>query len=803
MSKASNLTRLKGAGFNVPPFVVIPAAVFASFRASLPGPASEHSFLEAPLPAQIESDIAALARSLESDYLAVRSSMGGEDSDRHSFAGQLESVLRVPNDREAVITAVRRCWASAYGLRVSSYRQRRALHDHTFEMEVILQAMLEPEASGIMFTADPVKRDKDWIVISVTPGLGDKLALGEETGETVRVRHRDGEVDGGVSVLSREQIVELRAAATAIEKLFGGPQDIEFCYQHRLLFLLQSRPISTQLQSERILWDNSNITESYSGVTSPMTFSIIRGAYARVYRDFLGMMGAVRVNDEVLRQLLGLYDGQVYYQMLNWYEALRSLPAFEQNRAFMEQMMGVKQPAAAELRSKRGGAPALATWAVRMIYLHTTSQRRADEFLERFGRIHLEWQSKNPGSMSPQELYTAYRYLEENVLGDWRAPILADFMAMIFYGALRRLSERWLAPQSAVHNDILAGEGGIESMAPARRVSELAEMVRRDDRLTTAFGEEPAEALRQIRERDELASFRLAFEDYLREYGDRCMNELKLEEPNLRDNPRPLIEWIAASARQPAETGRESRVRAGAEAQLKRLPLPKRAILGWLVNNTRRYVRNRENMRFARSRLYGMLRGILNSLGKQWFEQNILKNAHDIYFLTIDEVFDYVHGAAVTQDLAALSELRRGEYEAHRARGLLPNRFETLGIPYMDAPRDLLAVARIDEGTLQGTGCCSGTVRGEARVITATSGVRSLEGHILVAERTDPGWIFLFPTASGILVERGSPLSHSAIVAREMGKPIIVNIPGLTRLVQDGAALEMDGQRGTVRILDR
>ncbi len=802
MSKASNLARLQEAGFNVPRFVVIPASAFRSFKASLPGPSTEADCLESPLPEGLESEIAAAARSLAASLLAVRSSMSGEDSERHSFAGQLDSCLRVPNTGQAVMSAVRRCWASAYGARVNSYRREHGLDHDTFDMEVIVQEMVEPDASGILFTADPVKRERDWMVISVTPGLGDKLAQGGETGETIRVRHASGEIDGEISVLSREQIAELSTTAKAIETLFGGPQDIEFCYGAGQLFVLQSRPVSTPLDTEKILWDNSNITESYSGVTSPMTFSIIRGAYARVYRDFLRMMGAARVDEEVLRHLLGLYDGQVYYQMLNWYEALRALPAFEQNRAFMEQMMGVKQPAAAELRSKRGGL-AVAAWAARMIYLHATSQRRTDEFLARFGRVRRDWQGLDPGRMGPHQLYAAYRGLEDNVLGNWRAPLLSDFMAMIFYGALRRLSERWLGSQSPVHNDILAGDGQIESMEPARRVAQLADSVRRDDRLMTVFGEEPGQALRKIREDDELASFRHEFETYLNEYGDRCMNELKLEEPNLRDDPRPLIEWIAAAARQPAETGRESRVRSGAEEHLKRLPLPKRAILGWVVNNTRRYVRNRENMRFARSRLYGMLRGILNSLGTQWSRQSILKTPHDIYFLTIDEVFDYLHGTAVTQDLAALAELRRHQYEAHGARAMLPNRFETLGIPYLDAPRDLLQAAQLTEGTLRGTGCCSGTVRGEARVITGTTGVHSLEGHILVAERTDPGWIFLFPTASGILVERGSPLSHSAIVAREMGKPIIVNIRGLTKLVRDGARLEMDGQRGTVRILDQ
>jgi pyruvate,water dikinase len=128
----------------------------------------------------------------------------------------------------------------------------------------------------------------------------------------------------------------------------------------------------------------------------------------------------------------------------------------------------------------------------------------------------------------------------------------------------------------------------------------------------------------------------------------------------------------------------------------------------------------------------------------------------------------------------------------------LPDRFETFGIPYLDTPRDLLTRSSSNGNTLHGTGCCSGIVRGKARVVQHVNGINNLGGDILVAERTDPGWVFLYPSASGILVERGSPLSHSAIVAREMGKPIIVNIPYLTLYVKTGDEIEMDGARGTV-----
>src|SRR5258706_2378310 len=509
------------------------------------------------------------------------------------------------------------------------------------------------------------------------------------------------------------------------------------------------------------------------------------------------------MDEAVLRNMIGFYNGQVYYQMLNWYGALSWLPAFEQNRRFMEQMMGVKQSAGQETRRHGGGWLTLARWILYMIGLHRTCERRVQAFSVHFSRVLAEYQDRDFTSMSPRQLRAAYLDLETRVVGEWRAPILNDFFCMIFFGALRRLSESWLDPGGTLHNDLLAGDGAIESMQPARQVQTLAGQVRGDAGLSAIFKLEAAETLQRMRTQAAFSSFNADFDTYLQRYGDRCMNELKLEEPNLRDDPLPLIRSIAAAAERPVELGGESPVRARAEARILELAWFKRPLFRWVLRHARRPVRNRENLRFARSRLFGLLRGILNALGRQWTQAGKLARPEDIYYLTIGEIWDFVEGTAVTQNLSALVALRQAEYETYRTKSApLPDRFETFGIPYLDTPRDLLtSLASSDGKTLQGTGCCSGRVRGPAQVVRSVDGGSELGGDILVAERTDPGWVFLYPSASGILGERGSPLSHSAIVAREMGKPIVVNIPNLTARIKNGDEIEMDGGKGIVWLL--
>lgn len=803
MSKASNLSALKAAGFNVPAFVVVPADLLAAFIATVTPPPTAESICAAPWPTALAAQVTQVAAQLPNARagLAVRSSMFGEDSERHSFAGQLDSFLNVSGEA-ALLEAVRACWASAYGERAMAYRQQHGLGAGLVAMEVILQAMIPAEVSGVIFTADPVARDPRWLLISAAAGLGEKLVQGDVPGETYRVNRESRAISAEGSVLDQSQIAALAQAAEAIEAHFGRPQDIEFALAGGVIWILQARPITVPIYSERMLWDNANITESYSGATSPLTFSVIRSAYAQVYRQFLALMGVRSVDDNVLRNLLGYYQGQVYYQLLNWYAGLALLPAFRVNRGFMEQMMGVKQSAGEQARPGRGqGAAVAAAWALtswlgRVLALHRTHERRVREFLDHTNSVLAEYRAKDLEAMSPHQLRAAYLDLESRVLGRWQAPIVTDFFAMIFFGVLRQLSGRWIGLEGVLPNDLLAGNGAIESLQPVREVQAMARQVRDDPRLRLLFAlPDPAATLTGLRQQPAAAAMLQTFDDYLRLYGDRRSNELKLEEPSLRDDPAHLVGLIRSAAEHPAESTGGVPVRAGAEKRLAQLKFWQRPLFGWVLAEARRHVRDRENMRFQRARVFGVLRRLFNALGRQWAQAGLIEQPSDIYYLTVSDIWDFVEGTATVQNLSGLVALRRAEQVGHAAAAL-PDRFETLGVPYLDQPRDLLARVESADGSLRGVGCCSGRVAGRARVVADAAGLVGVDGDILVAERMDPGWVFLFPSASGILVERGSPLSHSVIVARELGKPIIVNIPGLTRHVKTGDQLEMDGAQG-------
>jgi pyruvate,water dikinase len=277
----------------------------------------------------------------------------------------------------------------------------------------------------------------------------------------------------------------------------------------------------------------------------------------------------------------------------------------------------------------------------------------------------------------------------------------------------------------------------------------------------------------------------------------------------LHDDPLLLLRSIGqlAGAQLPLDrpgqaiTNYQSPAEARIRSALASNPL-RRLIFNWVLKNARILIRNRENLRFERTRLFGRARLIFLELGCKFQAQGFLADARDIFYLTVEEVLSLVEGTAVTTDFKSLVTLRRAEFEAYQNQPFPPNRFETRGIPYqglefgvhIQNPKSEI----VNLKSLRGLGCSPGVVRGRVRIVTDPKTAQLQPGEILVAERTDPGWIMLFPMAAGLLVEYGSLLSHSAIVSRELGLPAIVSLTGVTHWLKDGEWVEFDGSTGIV-----
>lgn len=233
------------------------------------------------------------------------------------------------------------------------------------------------------------------------------------------------------------------------------------------------------------------------------------------------------------------------------------------------------------------------------------------------------------------------------------------------------------------------------------------------------------------------------------------------------------------------------------------MPKPSYLLFRWVLGRARRHVKERENMRFARTRVFGIARELFNAMGTKLYQTGSLDDPRDIFYLEVEEVLGFVKGTTTSGNLQGLASLRKKEFQRYQIEEPPGDRFETTGMVWHG--NDFLGkeVAERSEVSLvlRGYGCCPGIIKGITKVVFSPRDDCLQRGEILVAKETDPGWIALFPLASGLLIERGSVLSHSAILARELGIPTIVGIARLTQTIKSGQFVEMDGARGTVTII--
>ncbi|MFI0817540.1 PEP/pyruvate-binding domain-containing protein [Streptomyces sp. NPDC021098] len=877
--KFARQARMASAGLPVPHFFCLPASLFTRTLAPVrprllailrrldhadPDRLAEQSdalrrlVLDVPVPLPVAR---AVHRAYDEVFgphavVSVRSSMVGprgrasEDSAEDAFAGIGESFLYVTRDQ--VLERVRECWASGFGTRALLYRAARSTAaTEDFAVSVGVQRMVFGRRSFVLFTCDPLTGARDR-VLAAGLGIGEGVVqekvpvdhhfIDRRTG-AVRsvVAHKSERVEEDptrpgsgprlLPVHGRErdepaltdgQIRRITELGDRVERLFGCPQDIEGTLtEDGAPHLLQARPVVLDLGGQR-LWSNANITESYPGVTTALTYSFAQRFYREDFRDFyrrLGVSPAVLARHENdLRSMLGLLNGRVYYSLSAWYTLHRLSPTFPLWRASFERMMGMS-PSVTDVRPDRlatspGRLPETAAALLRLAWLRAVHVPAARSF-DRWWQQTIARHRVAARTADPLQLARLMRSLWREAGERWGLTLVNDVLLQTAETAVMRLFSRWLPGADAgLHSDLLCGGEENRSVTILMSLVDLAERIRATPGLLDALADEdpgkpPEELLRRIED----GAFGTDIADRMRAHGaahgDRGLQELKLEVPVPREQPSQLLRLAGEYARggltREHLRGREAATRRAAEERLRTLlaghPV-RRWVLRSLLAQQRRYINIREDTRYSRSELFGFGRQIYRRLGTELAARGALEAAEDVVHLTEEEILGHFDGGAVTDDLRGLARLRKAEHLSRAALGVeLPADFATMG-----PVRDGLPTTERDARPgprLRGLGSSGGVVRGTARVvIDPHQRVDPTDDLILVARETDPGWLFLMLSARGIVVERGTLLSHTAISGRKFGIPTVVALPGATRRIPDGARVEMDGATGTVTILD-
>jgi pyruvate,water dikinase len=322
---------------------------------------------------------------------------------------------------------------------------------------------------------------------------------------------------------------------------------------------------------------------------------------------------------------------------------------------------------------------------------------------------------------------------------------------------------------------------------------------------------EPEEALGKLRESYELRALYTEIDAYLREYGCRCADEAKLETDDLTYDSSPifvLLKTYISNPTQSTETRRDDKTdrRKEAELLISKMGGMRRWIMRWLVKQCSAAIADRESLRLLRSRTYGVPRRIFRAMGEHLYKLNLISSPKDIFWLTVDELENLIQGKAVSLDLKGMIHLRSTEYATYDQTPVPAERLVSRGLPALTSIYSAFHQQHQTQGVkdsniLVGTSCYPGRVEGKALVARTYTEAKVVNREILVAERTDPGWVTLYPVCSALVVERGSLLSHSAVVARELGLPTIIGVSGLTSSIRSGQHLIVDAGAGEVHIV--
>lgn len=714
---------------------------------------------------------------------AVRSSAIDEDSESNSFAGIHETFLNVK--KSDVLEKILEVVKSAGSEVAMDYRRKNNLSTENIKISVLLQEMVKADYAGVLNTINPVTNNISETVISVTKGLGDKLVDGTVDGSTYYIDSNKTEVKGP-DILNKKIIKGLLKLADELREKTDRFQDCEFAVKNNKVYFLQSRAITTydvNSHNMTLLIDNSNLIESYFGMTSPLTHSFAHEIYAKVYTEtcLLGKINkkTMEALKPSLENMLYSYEGKLYYNLNSWYKLTSIFPSRNSTR-YMESMMGVKTGNKDFKKVKLG-----LIQLVRLGFVLLNKFRKIDQlsevFIHNFNQIVNPYYGKNLDNFSVSELRNLYEQIDSKIIKEFTTPILNDIGVMMNFGRLKEKVKKYDNAAEllayAVNNN-----GNVESAKNATEFIKILEYIQADETLYKDFTSLAKEELLEIyfggqskllqRGQSKLSEM---LKSYIYNYGPRVINELKLETVTMIEDPSLIFDLIKDGLKNQRDFSSE-----GTE-----ITIPSE--LKKLSDKAKHFIKNRERLRLRRTYIFSVIRNIFLSCGKNLEKEGKIDSYRDIFYLTKNEIFYPEENA----DYKKIIEKRKREEESDSKKTYY-SRIAFFG-------DRALPVSFISQKGLTGLPSGNGIIT-EKVCVMENKDSQFIPGSIIVTKRTDPGWISLFPLASGLIVEHGSMLSHSFVVAREMHLPCVVGVSGITEILKTGDRVTLDALKGEIKI---
>ena len=750
-NKIDNLIKMRNAGINIPAFTVVPFEEAKKDEISFEYPSSKNFF-------------------------SVRSSANIEDGSSSSFAGQFDTYLNVARDE--VPDKIKSIVGSLESKGVTEYAKNNNIDINDVKMNVIIQDMIDADEAGVLFTANP-QGILNESVITVGRGLGEGVVSEkvDTTSYYYNLTDRNFYYEGKEDLLSPEKIEELIDTSEKIKELFGEYLDIEFAIKDEEIFILQARAITTLNSDNPLVLDNSNIVESYPGISLPLTTSFVDLVYSGVFRGvcarILKNKKELSKHEDVFLNMTGHVNGRVYYKISNWYTVLKFLPFSNKIIPVWQEMLGVRNKSVSSKEKNVNYFVQKMTY-INSLYELLSVPRNMRKLNDKFLVINEDFYNKYNENLSPEELVSMFNDIKDKLFACWDITLVNDMYSFLFTALVKSRMKKKYGRSDKEINDYISGISDIESMKPVKEIISLA--LKKDELSEEDYQKEKA--------------------DYIKKYGDRNLEELKLESRTFRSNPELLDRRI--------EEYRKDLVRLKETyesfSREKKSEEKYDAITRAFVKRSSLGIYNREISRLNRSRIYGIVRLIIDTLGVRYKEAGYIEKEEDIYYLTVDEVLSL---ASTPADMKDKVNSRKEEYKLYRelpaySRLIFSEKEFNKNHARVNAYKKTLS-----DNELQGVPCSAGIAEGEVLVINNVNDALDVKDKILITKMTDPGWVFLLTSAKGVISEKGSLLSHTAIISRELKLPSIVGVKDLMLTIRSGDVIRMNGDNGKIEIIKR
>jgi pyruvate,water dikinase len=860
--KGANLGELTRAGFPVPPGFCVTTAAYRDFVrtsgeldalldaldrvthedlgtiATLGGRVREHLGALA-MPAGIRSAVLAAWQQLGTGHAyAVRSSATAEDLPSASFAGQQDTFLNVRGE-EQLLDAVRRCWASLFTDRAIAYRAKHGFRHRAVLLAVVVQRMVIPEVSGIMFTADPITGRRKTVCIDASFGLGEALVAGLVSADLYRLRagaiatkrvSRKAlairPLPGGGTVtealppeeqerqaLPDDRILELAGLGLKIEEHYGRDQDIEWCLAGGKFFIVQARPITSLYPAPRAADGRLHLYFSFGHVQmmteamKPLGISVLRTfapvgdrspsgeselmqeAGGRVFIDLNPVLRYRRLRDLVPR-VLSLADERIARAVAEFVER-------EEYRAALrpEKRLG--------LSSVLKAVPFLLS-VLGTLLLRNVS-RGVNEIERAMADRIAEWRRRVEEASGPERVERIRRLLRAIFPDLIGMRVLQNVLpGVLAFRLLESLSRTWLGDAAELASLGRSPPGNVTTEM-GLALGDVADVVRTHpgaiERLRRATDATLKDDLREIAGGEEVHR---AFATFLERYGMRGTGEIDITRPRWREAPTQLIPAIEGHLRGGAPGQHRREFRAGQEeaeraaARLfKRLQATpggalKARVMRRLIAVYRSRIGLREHPKYYIVQVLDLAKRAILEEGAGLVRAGLLGSPDEVFWFSLEELEGILRTRRVDR---AVLDARRDRFE--RDAGLRLPRVITSEGELVTAT----AGASVPAGALAGSAASAGVVEGRARIVRKLGGSKLEKGEILVAPYTDPAWTPLFPLALGLVTEVGGLMTHGAVVAREYGIPAVVGVDRATEAIPDGSLVRVNGSEGYVEIV--